>query len=73
VAKNLAGKILRLIQIRLTTVSFEEISLGCQDISVGKRICLAVFYFYNPLSGSPGYADALIFLPFPLALRKVTM
>jgi hypothetical protein len=32
-AKNLAGEnVLRLIQIRLTTSSFEEISLGCQAI-----------------------------------------
>jgi hypothetical protein len=30
-AKNLAGKVLRLIQIRLATLSFEKISPACQD------------------------------------------
>jgi hypothetical protein len=29
-AKNLAGKVLRLIQIRLATLSFEKISRACQ-------------------------------------------
>jgi len=46
-AKNRAGEenVLRLIQIRLTTSSFEEISLGCQGNSLylRKSICLAVF------------------------------
>jgi hypothetical protein len=47
-AKDPAGEdVLRLIQIRLTTWSFEEISLGCQDNSLYKirrkmRIALGI-------------------------------